>query len=50
MTLHFVVPVALVVLWMIAIWKAASGDDWRIPVAAEYADVLLVRASAAASS
>ncbi len=42
--------VAGVVLWMIAMWKAASGDEWRIPVAAEYADLLLLRASAAASS
>jgi uncharacterized membrane protein len=42
--------IASVVLWMMAMWKAASGDEWRIPVAADYADVLLLRASAAASS
>jgi uncharacterized membrane protein len=42
--------VAGVVLWMIAMWKAASGDEWRIPVAAEYADLLLLTVSAAASS
>jgi uncharacterized membrane protein len=29
-----------VVLWGIAIWKAASGDEWRIPVAAGWADRL----------
>ena len=38
-----------VVLWGIAMWKAASGDEWRIPVAAEWAERLSEsRASAAA--
>jgi uncharacterized membrane protein len=27
-----------VVLWAIAMWKAATGDAWRIPVAADLAD------------
>ncbi len=38
-----------VILWGIALWKASSGDEWRIPVAADLAD-RLIRASAAASS
>ena len=29
-----------VALWIVSLWKAASGDDWRIPVAATYADRL----------
>jgi uncharacterized membrane protein len=39
-----------VVLWGIAMWKAASGDEWRIPVAADWAERLsdASRASAAA--
>jgi uncharacterized membrane protein len=38
-----------VIVWGIALWKASSGDEWRIPVAADLADRLLT-ASAAASS
>lgn len=38
-----------VILWLISLWKVSSGDDWRIPVAADLADRLL-RASAPASS
>ena len=30
-----------VVLWIVAIWKAASGRPWRIPVAADLADRLM---------
>jgi uncharacterized membrane protein len=26
------------VLWVISMWKAANGDRWRIPLAAELAD------------
>jgi uncharacterized membrane protein len=26
------------VLWVIAMWKAANGEAWRIPIAAELAD------------
>jgi uncharacterized membrane protein len=26
------------VLWVLSMWKAANGDAWRIPVAAELAD------------
>ena len=29
--------VAGVVLWLVSIWKAANGADWRIPVAADIA-------------
>jgi len=32
--------VAGVVLWGLAMWKAARGDKWRIPVAAEWAERL----------
>lgn len=27
-----------VVLWIVAMWKAATGRAWRIPIAAELAD------------
>lgn len=27
-----------VVLWIVAMWKAATGRVWRIPIAAELAD------------
>jgi uncharacterized membrane protein len=37
-----------VIAWMLALWKASSGDEWRIPVAADLADRLT--SSAAASS
>lgn len=30
-----------VVLWGVVMWKALSGDEWRIPVAATWADRLL---------
>ena len=30
-----------VLLWIVAIWKAAAGRAWRIPVAAELADRLM---------
>jgi uncharacterized membrane protein len=29
-----------VLLWGISMWKAARGDEWRIPVAAEWAERL----------
>jgi uncharacterized membrane protein len=29
-----------VVLWGVTMWKVASGDEWRIPVAADMADRL----------
>jgi uncharacterized membrane protein len=39
-----------VALWGVAIWRAGRGDEWRIPVAAQWADRLnRSRASAAAS-
>jgi uncharacterized membrane protein len=38
-----------VLLWGLAMWKAASGDEWRIPLAAEWAERLSEsRVSAAA--
>ena len=30
-------------LWLVAIWKAASGEAWRIPLAASLADRFLGR-------
>lgn len=30
-----------VVLWGVAMWKAAGGHEWRIPVAADWAERLL---------
>lgn len=39
-----------VVLWGIAMWKVLSGDEWRIPIAAEWAERLATPVSAAASS
>jgi hypothetical protein len=29
-----------VILWLWAMWKAASGDAWRIPLASQLADRL----------
>jgi uncharacterized membrane protein len=29
-----------VILWGVAMWKAARGDEWRIPLAAEWAERL----------
>ena len=30
-----------VILWVVALWKAATGHAWRIPVAADLADRLI---------
>jgi uncharacterized membrane protein len=38
MWLAALIWVAGVVLWLVAIWNAATGRLWRIPVAAEIAD------------
>jgi uncharacterized membrane protein len=38
-----------VVLWAVSLWKVASGRDWRIPLAANYAD-RLARVSEPASA
>ena len=38
-----------VVLWGVALWRASTGDEWRVPLAADLADYLLT-ASAEASS
>ena len=32
-----------VMLWVVAIWKAAAGHAWRIPVAADLADRIMSR-------
>jgi uncharacterized membrane protein len=32
-----------VLLWMVSMWKAANGDAWRIPIAADLADRLVAR-------
>jgi uncharacterized membrane protein len=29
-----------VALWVVSLWKAASGDDWRIPIASRFAERL----------
>jgi uncharacterized membrane protein len=39
-----------VILWAVSMWRALSGDEWRIPIAADWAERLSIRASAAASS
>jgi uncharacterized membrane protein len=31
-----------VVVWIVAIWKTAAGHTWRIPVAADLADRLML--------
>lgn len=36
-----VVWVGGMVLWVVAMWKAANGDAWRIPLAADLADRFL---------
>lgn len=33
--------IAGLVLWGVTMWKTASGDEWRIPVAADLADRLV---------
>jgi uncharacterized membrane protein len=38
-----------VVLWLVSIWQVASGRDWRIPIAAGWAE-RMVRASGPAAS
>jgi uncharacterized membrane protein len=38
-----------VALWAVSVWKAANGVDWRIPVAARWAD-RMIRASERASA
>jgi uncharacterized membrane protein len=40
--------VAGLVLWVAAMWKAAGGHAWRIPLAAELADRLTASVSAQA--
>jgi uncharacterized membrane protein len=32
-----------VMLWLLAMWKAASGDAWRIPLASHLADRLAAK-------
>jgi len=39
-----------VVLWGLAMWKAARGDEWRIPVAAGWAERLNGSTASAAAS
>jgi uncharacterized membrane protein len=40
-----------VVLWLVSIWQVASGRDWRIPIAAGWAERMTrVRASGPAAS
>lgn len=34
----FVVWVASVALWLVALWQASQGKRWRIPLAADLAD------------
>ncbi len=38
-----------VILWAVAMWKTLSGDEWRIPIAAEWAERLATPSSAGAS-
>jgi uncharacterized membrane protein len=37
----FVTWLGGLVLWLVAMWKAASGDAFRIPLAAQWADKLI---------
>jgi uncharacterized membrane protein len=39
-----------VVLWAFGLWKVMRGDEWRIPIAAGWAERLASPATAAASS
>jgi len=32
-----------VLVWIVAMWKAVSGDEWRIPLVADYADAIAAR-------
>ena len=42
--------VAGVIVWVMAMWKAAGGDEWRLPLVADFAEALAFRASEEASS
>jgi uncharacterized membrane protein len=47
----FVLWMASVVLWLVALWKASQGKRWRIPLAARVAEARLTpKTSASASS
>jgi uncharacterized membrane protein len=37
-----------ILLWLVTMWKAASGEAWRIPVAADLADRLTASLSPSA--
>ena len=43
LTAAFVTWLGGLVLWLVAMWKAASGDTFRIPLAADLADRLIAR-------
>lgn len=38
-----------VVLWMVTVWQVASGRDWRIPIAARWAERLATASERAVS-
>jgi uncharacterized membrane protein len=39
----FVLWIASVVLWLVALWNASQGKRWRIPLASRVADARLLR-------
>lgn len=39
-----------VLLWVLSMWKAATGEPWRIPIAADLADRLVGPSPAATAS
>ena len=43
LTAAFVIWLAGLALWLAAMWKAANGDAFRIPLAAQWADRLISR-------
>lgn len=46
----FVLWIASVVLWLVALWQASQGKRWRIPLASRVAERDCARTSASASS
>jgi uncharacterized membrane protein len=38
-----VIWIVLVIVWALCLWKALSGERWKLPLAGDYAERLLRR-------
>lgn len=38
-----VIGVVLLIVWLLCLWKAISGERWKLPLAGEYAERLATR-------